>query len=211
MPTLLSTSIPTTLEERAQYGQELRVEASWDAFLDAVAESEYSMQYDDGQIISFTGYGTEAHEKLVIRIGHLLTQLLGLAEYDIFGSNLAISTPNEAKRYFNADVTVVRGEAERRFLNGNMSAITNPVLLVEILSASTLNFDVGQKFMRYKHIPALQQVLYANSMKPQVLSYARTTDNNQWVISEFANGDDQIPVLDKGYLDFQTLYKGVKF
>jgi len=30
-------------------------------------------------------------------------------------------------------------------------------------------------------------------------------------LSEFANGDDQIPVLDKGYLDFQTLYKGVKF
>ena len=169
------------------------------------------MQYDDGHIISFMRYGTEAHEKLVIRIGHLLTQLLGLAEFDTFGSNFAISTPDETKGYFNADVTVVQGEVERRRLNGDLSAITNPVLLVEILSASTLSFDVGQQFMRYKHIPALQQVLYVNSMKPQVLSYAPTSDNNRWVISEFVKEDDQIPVLDKGHLDFQTLYKGVKF
>jgi dolichyl-phosphate-mannose--protein O-mannosyl transferase len=65
--------------------------------------------------------------------------------------------------------------------------------------------------MRYKHIPALQQVLYVSSMKPQVLSYDRTSDDNQWVISEFVKGDDQIPVLDKRHLDFQTLYQGVKF
>lgn len=211
MPTLLSTPIPITLEERAHFDKELRIEASWDAFLNALAESEYPMQYDDGYIISFMGYGTEAHEKLVIRIGHLLTQLLEFTEFDIYGSNLALSTPDDAKRYFNADVTVVKGKTDRRILKGNMSAVTNPVLLVEILFASTLNFDVGQKFMRYKHIPALQQVLYINSMKPQVLSYDRTPDNSQWVISEFVKEADQIPVLDQGHLDFQTLYKSVEF
>lgn len=202
-----AVAIPRTLEERLPYGETMIVEASWDTFLDLLEEGNYPVQYDEGQILSFIGYGTQEHEELVMRIGHLLITLLDGKPYRFFGSNLALVPPGQAKSYFNADCTIVKGEPEHEPLEGEMKATTNPVILVEVLSKTTRNFDLGQKFQRYKTIPSLQQVLYVDSQTPSVISYRRKDQEGTWLIEEFTGQEGEVPVLEEGAFSLKALYE----
>ena len=203
-------TIPRTLEERLLLGEAMTMEADWDTFLDLLEEGSYPVQYDEGQILSFMGYGTQEHEELVMRIGHLLIGLLEGKPYRIYGSNLALLPPGNAKSYFNADCTIVKGQPEHVLLRGEMKAVTNPVMLVEVLSKSTHNFDLGQKFQRYKTIPSLQQILYIDSQSQRVISYRREEKKGAWLIEEFSEADAEVPVLQEGEIEMQALYKHLK-
>lgn len=61
--------MPVTLKERIELGEELRIPATWDEFLNMPGNCEYRIEYDEGEIISFIGYATELHEKLMLKIG----------------------------------------------------------------------------------------------------------------------------------------------
>jgi len=55
------TKMPVTIEERLEFGTALRIPATFDEFLDLLEECEYRIEYDNGEIISFLGYGTKNH------------------------------------------------------------------------------------------------------------------------------------------------------
>ena len=151
-------SIPLTLNERIPHGPELRIPASWDEFLDMLEECEYRIEYDEGEIISFMGYATDEHEGLVSEIIRLLGNLLADSNYRVRGSNLALHIPGFVRKYYNADCAVIQGPSEKVLLRGNMSAVANPILLVEVLSPTNREFDLGRKLKNYQKIPGLQQM-----------------------------------------------------
>lgn len=68
--------IPERLAQRKELTEDLRVPASWASFLELVEQADYRLEYDDGQIISLMGYGSEAHELLVAQMIFLLKSLL---------------------------------------------------------------------------------------------------------------------------------------
>lgn len=202
--------IPLTLEERLPYGEEFIVEADWDTFLDILEKGEYPVQYDEEKMLSFMSYGTEEHEALVIRIGHLLSLLLEGKGFRIYGSNLALHLPGEGKKYYNADCSIIKGPPEKISIRGEMKAIANPIFLVEVLSKSTHNFDLGQKFQRYKTIPSLQQLLYIDSREQRVISYRKQDMKGTWLIEEFVDSEASVPVLEEGNLIVKDIYKALK-
>ena len=54
-----------------------------------------------------------------------------------------------------------------------MTAVANPILLVEVLSAFTKDHDLGRKFRNYRKIPSLQQILFIESTERLVVSHTR--------------------------------------
>ncbi len=206
----LVPKIPLTLEERLEYGDTMRLPASWEEFLDAVEKSEYRMEYDEGQIISFMGYGSIEHEAIVGNIIRLLGNLFLAEDYRIFGSNLALHIPEYGPRYYNADCVVVKGEPERTVLRAFMTAVANPVLLVEVLSESSYDFDFGKKFTQYKKIPSLQQFLCIDSQEMQVFSYNRYNGGNDWLLRDFSQPGDAVPILEEGSLTLEEIYRTIK-
>lgn len=202
-----TTTIPPTLEERLPLGEVFTVEASWETFLRILEKGAYPVQYDEGKILSFMGYGTEEHEALIMRIGYLLANLLDGNDCQIFGSNLPITTLEAGKRYYNADCSVVEGQVERVALKGDMTAVVNPKLIVEVLSKNTRNFDLGQKFQQYKTIPPLHQILYVDSESPSVISYRRRDTEGTWLIEEFTAPEAEVPVLEAGHLQIKDIYR----
>lgn len=203
------TKIPLTLDERATYGDELRIPASWGAFLDQLERNSYRVEYDGEEIISIMGYATELHEKIVLRVAYLLMELLGGKEYTFYGSNLALQPPGGGKYYYNADCTVVKGEPEWAVLRGEMKALTNPSLLVEVLSSSTYRYDLGDKFYRYKNISALQQILYIDSTQRRLYNYTRPAESGEWLLNTIEGEDAQVPILGQGTLSLAAIYEGV--
>ncbi len=58
--------------------------------------------------------------------------------------------------------------------------LLNPVLLVEVLSSSTTEYDLGEKFTEYKSIPSFQEYLVVSQTRPFVIRYFRHP-NGFWV------------------------------
>src|SRR5262249_46266925 len=58
----------------------------------------------------------------------------------------------------------------------NRNTITNPTLVVEVLSDSTINWDLGGKFERYQQIPSLEGVVYVSHSEPKLELRARQRD-----------------------------------
>lgn len=202
--------MPVTLKDRLELGDEFHFPASWNEFLDMLEVCEYRIEYDEDEIISFMGYATELHEKLMLKIGALLLAVLNDDLFNVYGSNLALHIPGFKYKYYNADCAVIKGKSERVTLRGEMTAIANPILLVEVLSASTKDHDLGRKFRNYRKIPALQQILFIESTEKLVVSHTRQ-DRTQWLLSEYSSDDDLIPILSEGSIRLGDLYKKIEF
>ena len=83
------------------------------------------------------------------------------------------------------DVAVVCGRTERS--PDDPLAVTNPVLLVEVTSPSTEEYDRGEKLRHYKSLPSLREVLIVSHRSPD-LTLHRRTDTGWTVTSAGAGG-----------------------
>jgi len=81
--------------------------------------------------------------------------------------------------YTYPDVMVICGKIE--LVKNRNDTVTNPTLLVEVLSESTREYDRGAKFNFYKQIPSLREYVVVESENPHVECYRRTT-GDQWLV-----------------------------
>jgi Uma2 family endonuclease len=210
--------LPISFEKRAAMNiREVRVNASFEEYLNLAYDCEYRLHYSDGQVISFIeidqktntimGEATVSHERLVMRFGFYLTQLLGVeSPYQVLGSNVKIFIAEDHKAY-NPDVAVVKGEVVEKKYKYNKrtsSGIANPYIIVEVLSDSTRRFDLSDKLRDYQLIPSLQQVIFVEQGTVWASTYIRK-NANEWRNITFDATDAQIPVGD-GFISLEKIY-----
>jgi Uma2 family endonuclease len=82
-----------------------------------------------------------------------------------------------------ADASVVCGTLETKNVKkGGRSlgeAITNPVVIVEVLSEATERYDRDAKFQAYKHLPSMQEYVLLSQEEPRIEVYRRG-DREPW-------------------------------
>lgn len=61
--------------------------------------------------------------------------------------------------YRYGDISALCGKPRFEKIGG-VDVLTNPALIIEVLSASTESYDRGDKFSAYKSIPALREYLH---------------------------------------------------
>jgi Uma2 family endonuclease len=84
--------------------------------------------------------------------------------------------------YLYPDVLVVCGQPEI-LRNGKMDLLVNPVVIVEVLSDSTADYDRSGKFMRYRSIESVKEYLLIDSRSIRAELYSRT-ETGQWTFTE---------------------------
>ena len=211
--------LPLTFEKRAEMGvQELRIDASFDEFIQLVHACDYRLQYSDGQIISFIeidkktntimGEATVTHERIVMRIGFYLAQIFGIdSQFQVLGSNVKIFIAEDRKAY-NPDVAVVKGiaiEKTYKYNKRTLKGITNPHIIVEVLSDSTRRFDLSEKLARYQEILSLEQIIFVEQGKVWASTFIRQSAN-EWRHLIFDAPDAQIPV-GEGFIALEKIYE----
>ena len=77
------------------------------------------------------------------------------------------------------------------FSEDDQHAITNPILLVEVLSPSTANYDRGEKFEFYRELVSLDEYLTIHQDKFHVEQWYKG-DDGQWVLTELTKPTDSI-------------------
>jgi len=88
-----------------------------------------------------------------------------------------------------------------QFKPGSTAIITNPSLLVEVLSKGTQKYDKEDKLPLYKDVPSLQYLVYAAQDRPYLTVYERTDRPDVWLNTDYKTldsvaqlGDLQLPL-----------------
>lgn len=127
---------------------------SLDEYFMVEETSQIKNEYYDGQIFAMAGASLQ-HNRIARNVLNFLGPPLLNRGCEAFGSDLRVQTPGGLFTY--PDVSVVRGEP--RLIKGRPDTLTNPIVLVEVLSDATREYDRGQKFTLYKEIPAFREYM----------------------------------------------------
>ncbi len=111
--------------------------------------------------------------------------------------------------YRYPDLSVVCGKPEFEEITGLLS-LTNPVLLIEILSPSTEAFDRGEKFTHYKSIPSFREYLLVAANKKHITQYVRQSER-AWLQTEYGEGESLPLTTLECDLDVDEIYSGINF
>jgi Uma2 family endonuclease len=168
-------------------------------------KAEYKSEYYHGEMFAMSGV-SRRHDRINVRLMSLIDQHLRGKQCEMFSSNMRVlAAPGGLYTY--PDLSVACEEAQ--FLDAQLDTLTNPALLVEILSPSTEDYDRGKKAKLYRAIPSLRELLFIAQDSYEVELYRRQTDGT-WSLIE-ANGlESSIALISIGYtLSLRELYERV--
>ena len=167
-------------------------------YLEVERESEIKHEFDAGEILAMAG-GTARHSALAVNVAVALSSTRA-AGCTVFQSDMRIRVVATGRATY-PDVSMVCGPIEYDPEDGAHTTITNPVLIVEVLSVTTEKGDRGNKWMHYQRIPSLQQYVLVNQ-EARIEIYRRTT-HDTWVYFEVREGAVRLtsgPTLDLSLL-----------
>ncbi len=169
--------------------------------------AEFKSEYHNGEIVPMTG-GSINHNSIIINLCAFFKLALRGKNYKVFASDLRLWIPRY-QRYTYPDVMVIEGNPVLH--NNRTDTITNPVLIVEVLSKSTQNYDHTDKFRYYRSIPEFQEYVLINQYELQIEQYSKTGDA-QWLLREFETEDAKITFSSVDLeIAIADIYEGVDF
>ncbi len=168
-------------------------------------KAAYKSQYFDGGIFAMAGESPE-HSAITVNVSSALKNHLAGRPCRPYSSDLMISVlPTGLRTY--ADVSVVCGKPEHD--PEVKVAVTNPCVLVEVLSPSTEAFDLGTKASHCRKIPALKCLVYIPSTRSHVQVFERLTDVS-WSVRDYSRPEERIHIACLGVeLTVEEIYRGV--
>lgn len=137
-------------------------------------------EYYAGEVFAMAG-GSRRHNSITGNIFATLHAKLSnspcrpfLSDHRIRISSLDLGT--------YPDVSVVCGELEGD--KADPEAITNPQILIEVLSDSTESYDRGRKFGFYRQINSLKEYVLVSQHEPVVERFIRQS-NGDWLLTVY--------------------------
>ncbi|NEP32282.1 MULTISPECIES: Uma2 family endonuclease [unclassified Moorena] len=169
--------------------------------------AEYKSEYRDGEIIPMTG-GTTNHNQIALNIATLFKLGLKGKQYKVYIGDVRLWIPRY-RQYTYPDVMVIQGEPV--YTGKGTTTVTNPMLIVEVLSNYTKNYDQGDKFLYYRSISEFKEYILIEQSEYRLLQYNKTA-TNQWQFTEYESENSVISLNSLELsVSFQDIYEGVNF
>ncbi|MFL6274859.1 MAG: Uma2 family endonuclease [Blastocatellia bacterium] len=173
--------------------------------LEHVGDARY--EYWEGDILCMSG-GSEQHGRIGGNVYFTLRQQLVAGNCEAFTAEIPIKTP-QLPPYRYPDASVACGKAEFEKIAG-IDVLTNPALVVEVLSPATESQDRHEKRLAYQSVPSLMEYLLIAQDAPHLTHFLRRGD--AWTRSDYADLDRQIALSSVGcVLAMREVYLGIKF
>lgn len=154
-----------------------------------------------GAVYAMAG-GTPEHGALAAAVMGELRSALAGKPCRVYSSDVRVSIrPTGLATYPDASVVCGRLETDPE----DPDAITNPLLVVEVLSDSTEAYDRGAKAAHYRRLPSLREYVLLSQDEPHIEIYRRLGPN-RWELVE-ARAGDRLALDSLGIeLDVSALY-----
>lgn len=181
-------------------------------YLEFEETADAKHEYHNGKLHKMLG-GTFNHNRIGLNVAFLLNLFFDQENKEIEAFSSDMKVYSEAlDRSFYPDVSVVIGEPQQ--VNSKSASIfTNPILLVEVLSKSTRDYDMTKKFGHYRSIPTFSE--YVIIEQDRFFVEVRTLADKErglWDIQQYENVDDEVYLQSVDCrMKLGDIYKRVKF
>ena len=175
---------------------------TYEEYLAYERDSELKHEFDEGEIFAMAR-GSPRHSALASRMSAALENTLppGCTAFQSDMRTRVLATG----RATYPDVSMVCGPIELDATDRSGTTITNPTLLVEVLSPSTEEIDRGSKWRDYQLIPSLQEYVLV-SQDSRVEIYRRLTSGS-WEYLDVREG--VVKLASGATLDLSILYRSL--
>jgi Uma2 family endonuclease len=177
--------------------------AEFDAFLEA-QQDDALWELVGGRIVAMTN-STEEHEQIAGNIGAPLKLAMdprGCRAYQ-GGIRVQRSENSLGQNKPRPDIFVSCGASGRR------NYVTDPLVVVEVLSPSTIDVDRGDKLRFYKGLPTLRHIVLVYQDQMRIEHYRRTDEG--WSSETLTQSDDILHFEAVGFqIDIERVYFGVE-
>ncbi|MDR3535367.1 MAG: Uma2 family endonuclease [Acetobacteraceae bacterium] len=174
-----------------------------DEFLDWIQAQDQRYELVDGVPVAMAG-AKRRHDQIVVNaLAELRNQLRG-GPCRPFSADTAVRISTGNIRFPDAGVDCGRFDDEATFAPA-------PAVVIEVLSASTRDFDLFGKLEEYKTIPALRHIMLVNPDDPQIIHWSRA-EEGEWGYRIIEGLESALEFPDLGLrLALADLYEGLQF
>lgn len=169
--------------------------------------SDSKHEYRDGKLYEMAG-AKLPHNLIAGEILILINLLLrsGKVNCRAVGSDQKIYIPSTNRGAFG-DVTAFCGKPI--FQDDNQFLLTNPTLIVEVLSDGTRSYDKGDKFDHYRALPSFREYVLVEPEKSWVqVRYLKDPENDLWQFSTVTNLEEIVKLQSLGIeLKLKDIYE----
>lgn len=183
----------------------LEAHLSYDDYLTLERDTDRRYEWFDGRAYAMAG-GTPEHGNLAMMIGSELVRLALACGCRVFNSDVRVRVTKTGLTTY-PDVSAVCGPVERDTRDKN--AVTNPTVLVEVLSDATEAYDRGEKFDHYRHLPSLRDYVLVSQHRALVEVYSRDAGDRWVLVIAGAGGVVRLTAM-QGTIEVDRVYAGVE-
>ncbi|WP_321418417.1 Uma2 family endonuclease [uncultured Desulfobacter sp.] len=136
-------------------------------YLDFERNSEFKHEFFNGEVFAMTG-AKRNHNRINVNLTRKIGNKFEANKFacDLFSNDMRVKIQDS---YAYPDVVIFCGDAE--FEDNEFDTLTNPVVIMEILSDSTEAFDRGKKFSYYQTIPTLKEYILISQKELSNVNY----------------------------------------
>jgi len=148
------------------------------------------------------------HGRIVTNAVGELRDQLRKRSCNVYGTDLRVHIPATGL-YTYPDIVVTCGNEE--YLDDQFDTLLNPLLIIEVLSPNTADYDRGGKFFHYRSSPAFGEYLTIAQDQVLVEHWIRQSERD-WLFADHARTEDTVCLKTLNIeLNVSALYEKVEF
>lgn len=182
-----------------------RVQMDYASYVAFERAADRKHEWLHGEIFAMAG-GTLVHGALAAKVIMELGAHAQKCGCRVFSSNVKVRALATGLATY-PDVSLVCGPLETD--PEDRHALTNPVLLVEVLSDGTEAYDRGAKFRHYRTLPSLRDYVLVSQHERRIEVYSRN-EQGLWVLREARSGESVALSALEGALTVDSVYEGLE-
>lgn len=152
-------------------------------YLQHEEESEFRSEFYKGELFPIVAT-TRRHNNIVQNIGTNIRSTFRERNCEVLTENVKIEAI-KGIYYPYPDVILTCDPDDNDDL-----IVKNPVLIVEVLSPSTADYDRGFKWLRYRKMPSLRYYMIVSQHEIMVEIFSRKDSNSLWNFQEYIDIND---------------------
>ncbi|MGI4791791.1 MAG: Uma2 family endonuclease [Janthinobacterium lividum] len=175
-------------------------------YLEIDRKAEHRSEYVNGEIRAMAGASRE-HNLIVTNLVRELSLRLRGQPCETYSNDMRVTI--SLVRYAYPDVVIACNHPQ--FIDGQLDTLTNPSVIIEVLSSTTQNDDRSWKFAHYRRLATLTDYVMLSQYQPFAEHYARQSDN-QWVLTELSGLEAVLLLPSLGCeLSLADIYERIEF
>ncbi|HEY3742014.1 MAG TPA: Uma2 family endonuclease [Bryobacteraceae bacterium] len=167
--------------------------------------AEIKSEYHDGEMFPIESV-TWIHSRIGVKVAGWLDRQLAHSPCRVAGPALRVRvTPT---KFVVPDFIVVCGKPV--LTDEHQDTVTNPKVIIEILSPSTKDYDYGGKFEFYRRLASFEEYILISQNRPRIETFRKTAEN-RWVLSIFDGLESVAAIESLGLaMPLSEVYDGIE-